>query len=66
MKNRKVVTKKVISPDGRVVAEAQSVIFTSGNDHIKSHQEVYVNHLSGKTQCHSSSSSSSTSSRLDT
>lgn len=55
MKYRKVLRKKVISPDGKVIAEASSRVVISGDNHTQSSQSVSVR----TTHCNSSSRSSS-------
>ncbi|MEM7772650.1 MAG: hypothetical protein AAF327_19340 [Cyanobacteria bacterium P01_A01_bin.37] len=59
MKRQKVVIKKVMSPDGRVVAEAQSVVSDDGSDDATFHQAVDVGYSSDGVWSHSSSVSSS-------
>lgn len=64
MSNYKVIFKRIVSPDGKVIAEAKSVVSTSDVQEGKISQSVFVNSLSvkGHSQAKSSSSSSSTSS----
>ena len=64
MSNYKVVFKRIVSPDGKVIAEAKSVVATSDAKENKISQSVFVNSSSvkGYSQAKSNSSSSSTSS----
>ena len=66
MTQRKVVVKRIVSPDGKVIAEAKSVVQTSGDDEAEISQSVSVQVSSGNSSSSyaksSSSSSSSTSS----
>ncbi|CAD5944076.1 hypothetical protein [Planktothrix agardhii] len=64
MSNYKVVFKRIVSPDGKVIAEAKSVVSTSEDQENKISQSVSVNisSVNGSSQAKSSSSSSSTSS----
>lgn len=64
MSNYKVVFKRIVSPDGQVIAEAKSVVSTSDDQENKISQSVFVNSLSvnGYSQAKSISISSSTSS----
>ncbi len=54
----RVERQKIVSPDGKAVAEATSSVFTSADNQTEIEQNVSVN----VTQSNSSSSSSSTSS----
>lgn len=56
MTQRKVVVKRIVSPDGKVITETKSIVETSGDSEDKISQSVSVKVSSG----HSSSSSSST------
>ncbi len=60
MTYRKVIRKQVISPDGKVIAEASSTVVTSGDNQTETSQSVSVRVT--KTNSSSSSSSSSKSS----
>lgn len=64
MTQRKVVVKRIVSPDGKVIAESKSVVSTSGEGEIS--QSIFVEVSSGNNSSSyaksSSSSSSSTSS----
>lgn len=57
MSHARVFIKRIVSPDGKIVAEAKSTVITSGDQQSKSSQTVTVN-ISGNS-CSSSSSSSS-------
>jgi hypothetical protein len=64
MTKYKVVTKRILSPDGKVIALAESVVQTSGDDEGEISQSVSVHISSGNSSssyAKSSSSSSSTS-----
>lgn len=63
MKYHKVLHKKVISPDGRVRAEATSHVVISGDHQSTSSQSVSVN-ITQRNSSSSSSSSSTSSSRF--
>lgn len=60
MTKSKVVIQKIISPDGRVIAEAKSVASTSNEDEGTVNQTVVVRVSQDGRSCSSSSSSSST------
>ncbi|VXD15035.1 hypothetical protein [Planktothrix paucivesiculata] len=65
MSNYKVVFKRIVSPDGKVIAEAKSVVSTSDDQENKISQSIFVNISSVhgyRSEAKSSSSSSSTSS----
>ena len=55
----KVINKKIVSPDGKVVAKATSTVITSGNGQTKTSQTVSVDVTSGVSRSHASSSSRS-------
>jgi hypothetical protein len=60
MARHKVVIKRIVSPDGKVVAEAKSVVATSDNNESEINQTVSVNISSGaSSSTHFRSSSSS-------
>ncbi|MBV6623597.1 MAG: hypothetical protein KI793_11775 [Rivularia sp. (in: Bacteria)] len=61
MTNYQVITKWIVSPDGKVVAEAKSVASAVGS-RTEMHQSVSVNQHDGSCSSSSSSSSSSYSS----
>ena len=56
----KVVRKKVVSSDGKVVAEATSTVATSGGDRTETTQNVSVN-IDGRSSSSSYAKSSSSS-----
>ena len=60
MINAKVIVKRVISPDGRIVAEARSVAIASGDNESIISQDVTVK-ISSSSSLSSSFSSSSVS-----
>ena len=60
MSHARVVIQRVISPDGKVIAEAKSTVSTSGGSENTVNQSVTVKVSSGSS-CSSSSSSSSSS-----
>ncbi len=62
MKKPKIVTKRIVSADGRVVAEARSIVFNAESDHTTVHQTVDVGYDDHGVWCHSSASSSSSTS----
>lgn len=57
----KVINKRIVSPDGRVISEAKSVAKASGDDGTQVSQSVSVNVSSSSNSSNSSSSSSSSS-----
>ncbi|WP_414622988.1 hypothetical protein [Calothrix sp. CCY 0018] len=61
MTNHRVITKWIVSPDGKVIAEAKSTASAVG-DRTEIHQSVSVDQHSGSCSSSSSSSSSSYSS----
>jgi hypothetical protein len=66
MTQQKVVVKRIVSRDGKVIAESKSVIETSGDDEGETSQSVSVNISSGNSSssyARSISSTSSTSNR---
>ncbi|MGI2901843.1 MULTISPECIES: hypothetical protein [Tolypothrichaceae] len=63
MTQHKVVVKRIVSPDGKVIAEAKSVVQTSGDDEGEISQSVSVHVSSGNSSSsYANSSSTSTSS----
>lgn len=58
MTEYRVVSKRIVSPDGQVIAEAKSVV-TSGDNQTETTQNVSVNVSSNSNSSNSSSSSSS-------
>ncbi len=60
MAHYRVVIKRIVSPDGKIVAEAKSVATVSGDNQSQINQTVSVKISSGK-RCSSHSTSSSTS-----
>ncbi len=69
MERDQVVVKRIVSPDGKIIAEAKSVAKASGDDESKITQSVSVNISSGnssrgyvKSSSRSSSKSGSSSS----
>ncbi|MBW4610468.1 MAG: hypothetical protein KME22_25460 [Hassallia sp. WJT32-NPBG1] len=56
-----VVIKRIVSPDGKIVAEAKSVAAASGDNQSEISQSVSVHVSSGNNSCRSFSTSSSTS-----
>lgn len=59
---RKVVTKRIVSADGKIIAEAKSVVEASGDGQNVTNQSVSVNISSSNSSSSSSSSSASSSS----
>ena len=62
MSRSKVVIQRVISPDGKIIAEAKSTAITSDDSESTVSQSVTVKVSSGNSSCSSSSSSSASSS----
>ncbi|MCL6436948.1 MAG: hypothetical protein K6T90_22635 [Leptolyngbyaceae cyanobacterium HOT.MB2.61] len=61
MRYSKILVQRIVSADGRAIAEARSEVSTSGNTHSVTHQSVTVSANSGSTIVASSASSSSSS-----
>ena len=61
MRQPKIITKRVVSPDGRIVAEARSVVF---DDNATSHQTVHAGYSDNGVWCHSSAFSSNSSTSI--
>ncbi|WP_414586313.1 hypothetical protein [Scytonema sp. PCC 10023] len=61
MARYQVVIKRIVSPDGKIVAEAKSIATASDDSQSEIHQTVSVNISSGNS-CSARSTSSSTSS----
>ncbi|MBW4450457.1 MAG: hypothetical protein KME38_27420 [Spirirestis rafaelensis WJT71-NPBG6] len=61
MARYQVVIKRIVSPDGKIIAEAKSVAAASGDNQSHINQSVFVNVSSGNNSCSSFSTSSSTS-----
>jgi hypothetical protein len=67
MTHQQVVVKRIVSPDGKIIAEAKSIVTTSDNNQGEISQSVSVNVASGtrsSTHIRSSSSSQSGSSSV--
>ena len=71
MMNKKILTKRIVSADGRVIAEAQSIVVTSSDaahptpeDAASGACQTVMIESSSQGTCSSSSSSSSTSRSL--
>lgn len=62
MSRSKVVIQRVISPDGKIIAEAKSTAITSDDSESTVSQSVTVKVSSGNSSCSSSSISSASSS----
>ncbi|MEG4045520.1 hypothetical protein [Microcoleus sp. Pol17_C1] len=62
MTDYKVVVKRLVSPDGKVIAEAKSVVEASGDDRGEISQSVSVKVSSNSSSSYAKSSSSSSSS----
>ena len=56
MERHEVVVKRIVSPDGKVVAEFKSVAKTSGNEQTKISQDISVNVSSDGSSSRSSQS----------
>jgi hypothetical protein len=61
MARYQVVIKRIVSPDGKIIAEAKSVATASGDNQSHINQSVSVHVSSGNNSCSSFSTSSSTS-----
>ena len=64
MRQPKIITKRVVSPDGRIVAEARSVVFDDEDDNATSHQTVHTGYSDNSVWCHSSAFSSNSSTSI--
>jgi len=60
MARYQVVIKRIVSPDGKIIAEAKSVAIASGDNQSHINQSVSVHVSSGHNSCSSFSTSSST------
>ncbi|WP_421654890.1 hypothetical protein [Leptothermofonsia sp. ETS-13] len=65
MRYSKVLEQRIVSADGRAIAEARSEVITSGNTCSVIHQSVTVSAASDSTTVASSASSSSSTAHSD-